>query len=153
MAATAWAFYHEAKHKLALGSADGINLSGDSFRLALYKSATSATKDAANLTLSIQSQISNQCTGGAYTTGGEVLANTSWTTTATSVQKFDSDDLVVTATGTDISAVKYGVIIRSVAATSGFLLCYSQLSTSPFDVTTGNTLTIQMATAGIFTLA
>jgi len=148
MAATAWAFYHQAKHKIGIGQ---INLSADAFRLALYKSA--ATSPAETKTLSNQTQISNQASGGAYTTNGESLAGTTWTTTATSVQKFDANDLVITASGSAISGVKYGVILKSLSATGGYLLCYSQLSTSAFDVTSGNTLTIQMASGGIFTLA
>ena len=151
MAATAWAFYHEAKHKLAVGDTSGFNLSADIFRLALYKTAATAPAD--DKTLSIQSQISNQCSGGAYSAGGKTLSNTTWTTTATSVQKFDGDDWIITASGSAISAVLFGVICNSIAATSGFLLCYSQLSTAAFDVTTGNTLTVQMNAAGVFTLA
>ena len=151
MAATAWVFYHEAKHKLAVGDISGFNLSADIFRLALYK--TAATNPADNLALSIQSQLSNQCTGGNYSAGGKTLSATTWTTTATSVQKFDGDDWVITASGTAISAVLFAAICNSIAATSGFLLCFSQLSTAPFDITTGNTMTVTMNAAGIFTLA
>jgi len=151
MAATAWAFYNEAKHKLCVGDASGFNLSADVFNLALFKSA--ATTPAETATLSIFTEISNQCTGGAYTAGGKTLSATTWTATAATTQKFDSTNWVVTATGTTISAVKYAVLFNSISATSGFLLCWSQLSTSPFDVTTGNTLTVQINTAGIFTLA
>jgi hypothetical protein len=151
MAATAWAFYHEAKHKLCIGDTSGFNLSADIFRIALYK--TAATNPADNLTLSIQSQISNQCTGGAYTAGGKTLSNSTWTTTATSVQKFDADDWVITASGSAITSVLFAAICNSVTGTSGFLLCFSQLSTAAFDVSSGNTLTVQMNTAGIFTLA
>jgi hypothetical protein len=151
MAATAWAFYHEAKHKLAVGDTSGFNLSADIFRLALYKTAATAPAD--DKTLSIQSQISNQCTGGNYTAGGKALSATTWTATATSVQKFDGCDWVITASGSAITSVLFGVICNSIAATSGFLLCFSQLSTAAFDVSSSNTLTIQMNAAGIFTLA
>jgi hypothetical protein len=152
MAATAWAFYNEAKHKICIGSATGgINLSSDVFNLALFKSAVTAPAETA--TLSVFTEISNQCTGGAYTAGGKTLSNTTWAATAATTQKFDGDDWVITATGTTISAVKYAVLFNSISPTSGFLLCWSKLSTSPFDVTTGNTLTVQINNAGIFTLA
>ncbi len=152
MAAGAWKFYHEAKHKLAVGDASGFNLSADFFRLALYRSL-SAGSNADDATLTIQSQITDQCSGGNYPAGGKSLSNTTWTATATSVQKFDSCDWVITASGSAITSVRFGVICNSIGATSGFLLCYSTLSTAAFDVSSGNTLTIQMNAAGIFTLA
>ena len=152
MAATAWAFYNEAKHKLAVGDASGFNLSADIFRIALYSTSEGAGA-ADTATLSIQSQVSIECSGGAYVAGGQTLSNTSWAATAATTQKFDGDDWIMTATGTTISAVLFAAICNSVTGTSGFLLCWSKLSTAEFDVTTGNTLTIQMNTAGIFTLA
>jgi len=150
MAATAWAFYHTTKRNLGRG-ASGYQLSTDLFNLALFK--TAATNPADNKALSVKSQISNECSGGAYTAGGKTLSANTWTATATSTWKFDADDWVITATGTAISAVLFAAIYKSVSAGGGPLLCYSQLSTAAFDVTTGNTLTIQMNTAGIFTLA
>ena len=151
MAATAWAFYNEAKHKLCVSDASGFNLSADVFNLALFKSAATTPADTA--TLSIFTEISIQCSGGNYLAGGKTLSATTWAPTAATTQKFDGADWIITATGTDILSVKYAVLFNSVSATSGFLLCWSQLSTVPFTVTTGNTLTVQMNTAGIFTLA
>lgn len=149
MAATAYAFYNSAKHKLAIG---GINLSADNFRFALYKTAATSPADLATLTA--QSQISNECTGGAYTQYGELLTSVTWGTgTSAGQQKFDVGDLVITASGSAISAVLFGVIVKSTSASDGALLCYSQLSTAAFDVTSGNTLTIQQPAAGVFTLA
>jgi len=149
MAATAWAFYNAAKHKLAIGT---INLSAGPFRLALYKTAATAPADLATIT--IQSQISTECSGGAYAAGGRTLAGISWGTGASNAQqKFDCTDPIITASGSAISAILFGVIVKSVGATSGFPLCFSQLSTAAFDVTTSNTVTITMAATGIFTLA
>lgn len=151
MAATAWAFYHEAKHKLAVGDTSGFNLSADVFKLQLFKTAATAPADDA--TLSLASQISNECSGGAYAAGGKTLSATTWAATATSVQKFDGCDWVITASGSAITSVLFGVIRNSTSASGGFLLCFSQLSTAAFDVSSSNTLTIQMNAAGIFTLA
>jgi hypothetical protein len=151
MAATPWAFYYQAKHKLGLGGNSGFNMSADVFKLALFE--TAATSPADLQTLSLHSQISNESVGGAYSAGGKSLSNDDWTTTATSVQKFDSDDWVITATGTSITNVLFAAIHNSLSAGGGYLLCFSQLSTSQFPVSTGNTLTVQMNTAGIFTLA
>lgn len=149
MAATAWAFYNKAKHRLAVGS---INLSADDFRLALYK--TAATTPADTATVTIQSQISNECSGGAYASGGRLLSAVTWTSGASPAQqKFDSTACIITASSTAISAVLFGVIVKSIAATSGYPLCYSQLSTAAFDVTADNTLTVTPHANGIFTLA
>jgi hypothetical protein len=150
MGATAWAFYHEAKHKLCVGDTSGFNLSADIFKLELYM--TAATKPADLQTLSIASEISIECSGGAYVAGGKTLSATTWTVSSVSIQKFDSTNWIMTATGSTISGVRFGVIRNSIGATSGFLLCFSQLSDSAFDVTTGNTLTIQINANGIFNL-
>jgi len=132
--------------KLKIGSTI-IDLSAVLFKLALYTSAASA-----NIAgdVSIQSSLGSECaqTGG-YTTGGERLSSTTWVQAAGSVT-FDSSDWVVTGS---IQNIKYAYIVRSVAATSGHLLCYSTLSASQFDLTGSNTMTIQMNASGIFTLA
>ena len=152
MAATAWAFYHNAKHKLCKGDASGFNLSADVFKLNLFMSA--ATTPADTPTLSLFSEISIEASGGAYPSGGsgKVLSATTWTVTDTSIQKFDSTNWIMTATGSTITNVKYAVIRNSTGATEGHLLCWSQLSTSPFSISTGNTLTIQINANGIFNL-
>lgn len=149
MAATAWVFYNEAKHKIGNGL---INLSGGNFRLALYMSAASASVNTATVT--IQSELGSQVSGGAYAAGGLALSGVSWGAgTSAGQQKWDCTDPVFTASGSAMSNVKYGVIVCSVAATSGYLMCWSKLSTAGFDVTTGNTLTVQMNASGVFTLA
>jgi hypothetical protein len=67
--------------------------------------------------------------------------------------KWDATDLVFTASGANLSNIKFAVIRNSVGSTtSGNLLCWSRLSSNQFSITTGNTLTVQFATSGIFTL-
>ena len=149
MAATAWAFWDRAKHRICNGD---ISLSAGPFRLALYSSAASGSINTAALT--IQSEIGTECSGGTYAAGGLTLAGVAWTAGASAgQQKFDCTDPVFTASGSAISNVRFGVIVRSIGATSGYLLCWSALSTAQFDVTVGNTLTVQMNANGIFTLA
>ena len=148
MAATAWALYYSANEKLGKGD---FALDTATFRLGLYKSAGAGEAD--TLTLSNQTQLSNQCTGGAYTANGETLTGTTWSATATSVMKFDSDNLIITASGSAITSIKHAVILQSLSATGGHLLCFSQLSSSVISVGTGNTITIEMNASGIFTLA
>ena len=149
MAATAWAFWDRAKHRICNGD---INLSAGPFRLALYSTAASGSINTDSLT--IQSEIGSECSGGNYPAGGLTLSGVTWTAGASAGQQaFDCSDPVFTASGSAISNVRFGVIVRSIGATSGYLLCWSALSTAQFDVTTGNTLTIQMNNNGIFTLA
>ena len=149
MGASAWAFWDVAKHKIANNE---INLSGDDFRLALYMTAASAT--IATSTITIQSEIATntEVSGGAYVAGGKLLVSPTWVESGGSV-KFDCTNPIFTASASNIVNVRYGVILKSVAATSGKLLVWSALSTVQFAVTTGNTLTVQMAATGIFTLA
>jgi len=150
MTATTWAFWNQARHKIANNE---INLSAGPFRLALYSTAASGTINTATIT--VQSEIGTEVSGGAYNAGGLTMAAVTWGTgTSAGQQKFDTSNPVFTATGTDMSNVRFGVIVKSVTATtSGLLLVWSALSTVEFDLTTGNTLTVQMAATGIFTLA
>lgn len=149
MAATAWAFWDRAKHRICNGV---IDLSAGPFRLALYSSAASGSINTDALT--IQSEIGSECSGGNYQAGGLTLSGVAWTAGASAGQQaFDTSNAVFTASGSAISNVRFGVIVRSIGATSGYLLCWSALSTAQFDVTAGNTLTVQMNANGIFTLA
>jgi hypothetical protein len=150
MAASAWTIYNEAKHRIGNGL---IDLSAGPFRLALYSSAASASVRTATLTA--QSEIGTEVSGGTYNAGGLTLAGISWGAgISAGQQKFDCTDPIFTASGSAMSNVRFGVIVASVnTATSGYPLCYAALSTAQFDVTTGNTLTVQMNANGIFTLA
>jgi hypothetical protein len=148
MAATAWAFYIDAKRNMGRGTFD---LSAGAIKLALFGSAGAG--EANTETLSLFSQLSNQVTGGNYSAGGKSLSNQVWTTTDTSIYKFDSDNWIITASGSGITSIKHASMYKSASAGGGPLLCFSQLSTTQISITTGNTLTITMATGGIFTLA
>jgi hypothetical protein len=148
MAATAWTFYNDAKKKI--GNAT-IQLDAGIWKMQLHNSASNAS----TATLSILSEVTNEiAVAGGYADGGRTLAGVAWTTGGDpSSVKWDATDLIFTASGANLSIVKFAVIHNSVGAvTSGHLLCWSRLSTSEFSVTTGNTLTVQFASAGIFTL-
>lgn len=143
MAASAWALYNEAKKYIGNGT---IVLGTTAMKMKLATSASNA----ATLTLSTFASISNEipATGG-YVAGGRALTGLAWTVGASARQyKFDVDDIVFTASGASLTNVKFAIIGTSGAKA----LCYSQLSTSQFTVTSPNTLTIQMAAAGVFTL-
>ena len=151
MAAGAWKFWTESK--VNIGDAT-IDLATGPFRMLLFDATASAT--IATATITIQSEIAtaaSEVSGGRYVAGGIALSGVTWASSGTNA-KFDFTDPIWTASGSAMSTVKYAVIVKSLTAiTSGFLLCYSTLSTSEFDITVGNTLTVQLAATGCFTLA
>lgn len=149
MAAGSWTLYNLAKKKIGNTT---INLAGTAFKLTLHTSASNANTATLGVYNSVTNEVAN---GNGYATGGASLANEVWTVGASAGQyKFDCDDVVYTATGGSIANIKFGVIYVSAAATANrHLVCRSQLTTTQFTLSTGNTLTIQMATTGVFTLA
>jgi hypothetical protein len=72
MAAGNFLVYSAAKKFICSGV---IDLDSDSFRLALYSSASNA----ANMTLSVISQVTNEVVGIGYVAAGQPLANVTWT--------------------------------------------------------------------------
>jgi len=150
MAATAWIFYNEAKKKLGQNTG-GVRLDAGIFKMQLHTSASNASTATLSTAGSVTGEIA---VAGGYIAGGRTLAGVAWTVAGDpSSVKWDATDLVFTASGANLSIVKFAVIHNSVGAvTSGALLCWSRLSANQFSVTSGNTLTVQFATAGIFTL-
>ena len=148
MAATAWTFYNDAKKKIGNGT---ILLDAGIWKMELATSASNAS----TTTLSIGSQITGEiAVAGGYAAGGRTIAGIAWTTAGDPASvKWDATDLVFTASGANLSNIKFAIIRNSVGSTtSGHLLVWSRLSTAQFSVTSGNTLTVQFAAAGIFTL-
>ena len=147
MAATAWAFYNSFREKLGEGDFD---LSGTSvnFTMSLHTSAASA--NATNAVLSTYASIANEvANGNGYTTGGKSVSGRTWAAGASAgVFRFDSTAGVWTATGGDVDSVKFAIIYQS----GGKLVCYSKLSTSQFNLTQDNTLTVTPSANGIFEL-
>jgi hypothetical protein len=122
------------------------------FRLSLHRTSASAVFSAGSI--SVFSEAVDRASGGGWSTAGRTLAGVAWTTGASATQqKWDVTDPVITAIGSTLSSVRFALIRNSVGAlTSGHVLCYAALSNVAFDITTGNTLTIQMAATGVFTL-
>ena len=147
MAATAWAFYNSFREKLGEGDFD---LSGTSvnFTMSLHTSAASA--NATNAVLSTYASIANEvAAGNGYATGGLSVSGRTWAAGASAgVFRFDSTAVVWTATGGDVDSVKFAIIYQS----GGKLVCYSKLSTSQFNLTEDNTLTVTPSANGIFEL-
>jgi len=152
MAASAWQLYNSAKKYIGNGT---ITLGAGVFKMLLATSASNAS----TFTLTAYSQITNEIAAtGGYTTGGKNLvpATAYWTVGASAKQmKFTMSTvgLAFTASGASLTNIKYAVIRNSTGATAGRLLCFCQLSSSQFTVTSPNTLTVLPAASGIFTLA
>lgn len=146
MAATAWALFNKAKKKLGNGT---IQLGVNVLKMQLHTSA--AVGFTTNATISTAASVTGEVTNGnGYATGGATLASVVWTTgTTTSQYKLDSADPIWTATGGSIANIKYALVKNS----AGQAICWSKLTTSQFTLAQNNTLTVQLAATGIFTLA
>jgi len=151
MAASAWQLYSYAKRYIGNGT---ITLGAGVFKMLLATSASNAS----TFTISTYAQITGEISAtGGYTTGGKNLvpATAQWTVGASAKQmKFtmSSVGLAFTASGASLTNIKYAILRNSTGALAGKLLCFCQLSSSQFTVTSPNTLTILPAATGIFTL-
>lgn len=151
MAASAWQLYNEAKKYIGNGT---ITLGAGVFKMVLARSASNAS----TFTLSAYSELTNEISAtGGYTTGGKNLvpATGQWTVGASAKQykfTYSTIGLTFTASGASLTNVKFAVIRNSTGAGAGRLLCWCQLSSSQFTVTSPNTLTILPAATGVFTL-
>lgn len=138
-AANAWLFTDIGRTRLLDGDFD---LDSDTFKLALFLStsdigASSTSYPATN----------EHANANGYLTGGEsITISLSGTTTV----KVDGTDVVFTASGGPITA-RFAAIYE----VGGNILCYCLLDNTPADVTAtdGNTLTIEIHSSGVFTLA
>jgi hypothetical protein len=151
MAASAWQLYNSAKKYIGNGT---ITLGAGVFKMVLATSASNTS----TFTLSTYASVTNEIAAtGGYTTGGKNLvpATGQWTVGASAKQmKFTMSTvgLAFTASGASLTNIKYAILRNSTGATAGKLLCFCQLSSSQFTVTSPNTLTILPAATGIFTL-
>lgn len=150
MAASAWSVFNQAKHNLGLGN---IDLSGSTFKAMLFRTSASAN---------LISDISALGSVGSFTSTASnadetaTLGAIAWTGTGSAgaaTRKWDASDFVFTASSAAISNVRYCVIYQSGAsAGNSLLVCYAALSSAAFPVASSNTLTVQLAAGGVFTL-
>jgi hypothetical protein len=148
MAATAWTIYDKAKKKIGNGV---IVLGAGVVKAHLHTSASNASTSAVSLHSSVNNEVAQ---GNGYLSAGKSLASLAWTVGASAASyKFDAADPVWTGTGGTIPNIKFCVLRTSINASTGHALCWSRLTTAQFTLASGNTLTIQMAALGIFTLA
>jgi len=147
MAASAWQLYNSGKRYIGNGT---IQLGVNNFKMALFTSASNTSTFTLSTFASLTSEIS--ATGG-YVTGGKALvpATGQWTVGASAKQMkftYSTVGLTFTASGSSLNDIKYAVIYNS----AGKLLCFCQLSSAQFTVSSPNTLTVLPAATGVFTL-
>ena len=151
MAATQWQLYNSAKKYIGNGT---ITLGAGVFKMVLARTSSNAS----TFTLSTYAQITAEISAtGGYTTGGKDLvpATAQWTVGASAKQlKFTMSavGLAFTASGASLTNIRYAILRNSTGVAAGKLLCFCQLSSAQFTVTSPNTLTVLPAATGIFTL-
>jgi len=152
MAATAWQLYNYAKRYIGNGT---ITLGAGVFKMVLARTSSNAS----TFTISTYAQITAEISAtGGYTTGGKNLvpATAQWTVNPTSAKQMkftmSSVGLAFTASGASLTNIRYAILRNSTGAGAGKLLCFCQLSSAQFTVTSPNTLTVLPAATGIFTL-
>ena len=156
--ASAWRVFPNGKYKIGKGT---IPLSGGIYRLSLHRTSASANLIGA---ITVFTSVSFMSSGGGWGKSGApgadkangqglTLGSVSWASDGGSGWKWDAADPVFTASASILSAVRYAVIRASaISVNSGHIICYAALSTAQFNIASNNTLTIQMAPTGIFTL-
>ena len=151
MAVGAWQIFHKFK-EYALDNT--IDMDGAIFRVQLHTNSSNLSANILSLLTVIGSVTNEVGSVGGYSTSGKTLSAPLWVTGASSAQmKFDATAVFWTVTA-DLSNIQFAVIwVSGTSAGDRYLVAYSQLSTSQFDLTNTNRLTITPdATNGIFTL-
>jgi hypothetical protein len=154
MAATAWQLYNTAKRYIGNGT---IELGAGNFKMALFRTSSNAS----TFTLSTFAQLTSQISAtGGYVSGGKALvpATGQWTTGASAKQMkftYSTVGLTFTASGASLTNIRYAVITygaSAAVASARKLVCFCQLSSAQFTVSSPNTLTVLPAATGVFTL-
>lgn len=146
MAAQAWQIYNSFKLWMADGTFD---LDADSFKLALFSSASNCATLTTNQVLAdLTSQLS---TANGYTSGGVALSGLSWVASGSGA-KLSFSNPTVTASGGSL-VFRYAAIYKSGTANTHAnpLVAVSLLDTTPADITVSNGVTFTFdVSAGIF---
>jgi len=153
MAATAWQLYNDGKRYIGNGT---IELGVSNFKMALFRTSASATVN--NFALSTFGSLAAEISAtGGYVSGGKALvpATGQWTVGASAKQMkftYSTIGLTFTANGGPLTNIRYAVIYKDAVGSAAKLLCFCQLSSSEFTVSSPNTLTVLPAATGVFTL-
>lgn len=151
MAASAWAVYDRAKEFIGDNTID-LDLASE-FRLHFFTSGSNAQTSALSTLASVTNQLAS---GNGYTQSGYLLTQTWGTGASAGAIRFDTDDVVLSASGGAHNNVQYAAIVAQTGASAkdgtNKLLCACQLSTASIDVGDGSTLTVQQPALGVFNM-
>lgn len=151
MAAGAWKLFYKAKKKIGNGT---INLGSGVFRMVLLKTVMTGYTAASAWGSARSVEVTEQF---GYSSSGKQLASEIWTLSSgatAGTYMFDVGDKTWIASGGSITSIKSAVIMVSAAATANcHLLAYSTLTTSgTVTIASGNSMTVQIASTGVFTM-
>ncbi len=142
MAAGTWKVYGRAIRKIGNGT---INLSGV-FRLQIHRGVSASVAIAVLSTRSLNTSIPGECSArGGYTAGGKALTSVRWSTLVSARRmnfSYAAAGWVQTASGSTIQNIKYALIRNSTGAGTGHVVAFVSLTTTPFNLTSPNILTI-----------
>jgi hypothetical protein len=141
MAASAFSIYNIAKKYLNDGTVD---LDTNVIKGYLAKGSSGAS----TFTLSTIAGVTNPVAGGGYKGAVRLSAAAVLTQGSAKQYIFDSTALVYSASGANITSIKYLVI----AVSGGKAIAWCRLSSTTFSVTTGNKLTVTPPASGWFTI-
>lgn len=135
MAASAFQMYNNSKRYLVDGTLD---LDTDVIHASLMKNDSNVS----TVTLSLATELTNSVTTGGFSLQVVTLGiNDTGLSTLVS-----ASNLIWTASVADMTSISHLVVYES----GGKLICWCELSTSNFSVTTNNTLTVSFA--GLFAM-
>lgn len=115
-----------------------IDLDTHTFKCALTNSAPVATN-------TVLANITQIAAGGGYSTGGETLTNVTYTEPSAGTWKWDSDNIVFTASGGAMATFRYLVIYDDTAASDDLVGYYDAGSQTLAD---GTSLTLTVSANG-----
>jgi hypothetical protein len=157
MAVQPWKIYATAIKKIGDGT---MALGAGVFKMSLHRSAATGAITALS-TRDKWSSVGNEISArGSYAAGGRPLLPGAgkWSIGASAKQyrfSYTTAGIPFTASGSSLNAIKFALLRKSAGSTtSGHVLCYCSLTSTPFAVTSPNILTIIPATVGgVFTMA
>ena len=145
-----WTIFHKFKEYIADGT---IDMDGDTFRVTLHTNASNLTANLVSTVTILGSVTGELAEAGGYSTSGKTLSAPTWAAGASSGEmRFDATAVFFSATA-NISNIQWALIhVDGASAGDSFLVAYSKLSTTQFDLTNTNRLTITPSANGLFEL-